>query len=135
MRDDTLVDLHDYLKTSDAEATYQQKLEYVATESTISDILSRLGLAEGSIESITSIVEEINNAIQNLNITTNVPKLVTLTTSQYQALVDADEVDADTYYFTYDGEEEPNDWVFGDKFPVTFANTWTFGGTFPIKLN
>jgi len=135
MRDDTLVDLHDYLKTSDAENTYQRKLEYIVTESTISDILSRLGVAERSIENITSIVEELNTAIRNLNITANIPKLVTLTTSQYQALVDADEIDADTYYFTYEGEEEPSNWVFGDKFPVTFTNTWTFGGTFPITLN
>lgn len=56
--------------------------------------------------------------------------LVTLTTTQYQQLVDAGEVEEDVYYFTY--EEET--WGFGDKFPITLTDNWAFGGTFPVKL-
>lgn len=51
--------------------------------------------------------------------TTNASNMITLTTAQYEALVRADMVDANTYYFTYEGEE----------------TTWTFGGTFPITLS
>ena len=46
----------------------------------------------------------------------NSSNMVTLTESQYEALVANNLVDQDTYYFTYEDD------------------TWTFGGTFPIKL-
>lgn len=150
MRDDTQVDLHEYLTIEDAARTYQTK---AVTESAINSILGRLGIAENDIANITSSVGQISTAITNIqNILNNlpsagdidtteleasirrdIPKLVTLTIQQYQAL--GDNVDPNTYYFTYDGEEEPSNWVFGDRFPVIFTNTWTFGGTFPIKLN
>lgn len=63
-------------------------------------------------------------------------KLVTLTVSQYQSLVDSGMVQSDTYYFTYEGEEQENNhtWTFGDNFPVIFTSNWVFGGTFPVIL-
>lgn len=63
-------------------------------------------------------------------------KLVTLTVSQYQSLVDSGMVQSDTYYFTYEGEEQENNhtWAFGDNFPVIFTSNWVFGGTFPVIL-
>ena len=79
--------------------------------------------------------------------------MITLTESAYQALVEAGEVNPNTYYFTYveEEQEEPssdttwhfgdafpiifNDkWEFGDNFPIILTEQWTFGGTFPIKL-
>lgn len=44
--------------------------------------------------------------------------MMTLTVEQYEYLVSTDAVNENTYYFTYEEEEE----------------TWTFGGTFPITL-
>lgn len=63
-------------------------------------------------------------------------KMVTLSASAYQYLVDNDLVDRNIYYFTYE-EEEPSGetWHFGDHFPIIFKGTWEFGGTFPITLS
>lgn len=47
---------------------------------------------------------------------TGASNMVTLTVEQYEALVRANLVDPNTYYFTYEDD------------------IWTFGGTFPIKL-
>lgn len=58
--------------------------------------------------------------------------MVTLTTQQYQLLVDNNLVDESTYYFTYEGEETTN-WTFGGTFPITF-NEDNGVGTFPITL-
>ena len=63
--------------------------------------------------------------------------MVTLTTEQYQNLVDNGLVNESTYYFTYEGEEETTEWHFGDKFPIILSGettNWTFGGTFPVTL-
>ena len=59
--------------------------------------------------------------------------MVTLTTDQYQALVDSNLVDENTYYFTY----EETTWGFGDQFPIilTEGSTPDSIGTFPITLN
>lgn len=46
--------------------------------------------------------------------------MVTLTTQQYQNLVEIGAVDKDIYYFTYEGEE--NTWGFGDRFPVILTD-------------
>lgn len=64
-------------------------------------------------------------------------KMVTLSASAYQYLVDNDLVDRNTYYFTYEGEDVPegDTWHFGDPFPIIFTETWEFGGTFPITLS
>lgn len=43
--------------------------------------------------------------------------LVTLTTQEYQNLVDSNLVRSDTYYFTYNSDVIK--WVFGGKFPIT----------------
>ncbi len=58
--------------------------------------------------------------------------MITLTTTQYNALVRANAVDQNTYYFTY----EEITWGFGDRFPVTFTDGDTSDslGTFPINL-
>lgn len=61
--------------------------------------------------------------------------MTTLTVAQYQALVDAGQVQSDMYYFTYEGEAETGSWSFGDQFPIILTENWTFGGTFPITLN
>lgn len=62
--------------------------------------------------------------------------MVTLTVEQYQALVDANLVQEDTYYFTYEGEPETTEWHFGDQFPIilTDGSTPDSIGTFPINL-
>lgn len=57
--------------------------------------------------------------------------MVTLTTQQYQALVDNNLIDENTYYFTYEGEETTN-WTFGGTFPITLSGDGV--GTFPITL-
>jgi hypothetical protein len=62
-------------------------------------------------------------------------RMVTLTQGQYRELVDNNLVDRNTYYFTYEGMPESNEWRFGDPFPIIFTETWEFGGTFPITLS
>lgn len=66
----------------------------------------------------------------------NSSNMVTLSEEEYQALVDADEVDLNTYYFTYNAADYPEHttWTFGGTFPITFTEQWAFGGTFPINL-
>lgn len=63
-------------------------------------------------------------------------KMVTLSASAYQYLVENNLVDRNTYYFTYEGEDEPSGdtWHFGDAFPIVLTDNWAFGGTFPITL-
>lgn len=63
-------------------------------------------------------------------------KMVTLSVSAYQYLVDNNLVDRNTYYFTYEGEDIPegDTWHFGDPFPIILTDNWAFGGTFPITL-
>ena len=62
---------------------------------------------------------------------------VMMTTAQYRALVESDQVDNNTYYFTYEGEEEETTtWGFGDQFPITLTEGTTSDsiGEFPINL-
>lgn len=61
-------------------------------------------------------------------------RLVTLTTSAYQLLVDTGNVKENVYYFTYEptGNES---WHFGDNFPIILTGQWTFGEAFPITLS
>lgn len=67
--------------------------------------------------------------------TIGVSRMVTLTTDQYEILVQNNAVQSDTYYFTYEGEPERELWQFGDRFPVIFSdNTWGFGDKFPVIL-
>lgn len=58
--------------------------------------------------------------------------MVTLTTEQYQTLVNRGLIDETTYYFTYEGEVETIDWTFGGTFPVFLAGEEL--GTLPITL-
>lgn len=62
--------------------------------------------------------------------------MITLTVTQYEALVANNLVNENTYYFTYE-EEETTTWGFGDKFPVilTDGSTPDSIGTFPITLS
>jgi len=64
--------------------------------------------------------------------TASASNMITLTTAQYEALVRANMVNENTYYFTY----EETTWGFGDKFPVTLTGGDTSDsiGTFPINL-
>lgn len=98
------------------------------------------------------INQKINELRNELNNQTNTPdpidnpidnschcidKLITLTVQQYRQLVESNQVQEGMYYFTYEGEEEPeqsSSWVFGGTFPITFSGTWTFGDAFPIIL-
>lgn len=45
-------------------------------------------------------------------------KLVTLTTAEYEALVNVNQVEDDTYYFTYEAD---GGWTFGGRFPITLS--------------
>ena len=58
--------------------------------------------------------------------------MVTLTTQEYQNLVDKGLVNEETYYFTYEGEVETN-WTFGGTFPVILSGGIGIG-EFPITL-
>lgn len=58
--------------------------------------------------------------------------MVTLTEARYQWLVGVGAIDPSTYYFTYEGEEETNNWTFGGTFPIIFGESGV--GTFPITL-
>jgi len=58
--------------------------------------------------------------------------MVTLSASQYQVLVNSNLVDSNTYYFTYEDEEETTSWTFGNTFPVILAGDGL--GEFPIAL-
>lgn len=62
--------------------------------------------------------------------------MITLTADQYEYLVRNNLIDSNTYYFTYEGKDEPagETWQFGGTFPITLTDNWTFGGTFPIRL-
>jgi hypothetical protein len=63
--------------------------------------------------------------------------MITLTVAQYEALVASNLVNENTYYFTYEEEEQQTTWGFGDKFPVilTDGSTPDSIGTFPITLS
>lgn len=63
----------------------------------------------------------------------SISNMITLSTDEYAALVAADLVDENTYYFTY----EKTTWGFGDQFPIilTDGSTPDSIGTFPITLN
>ena len=78
--------------------------------------------------------EEMEGILEEYNSRNS--KMVTLSASAYQYLVDNDLVDRNTYYFTYEGENIPegDTWHFGDPFPIILTDNWAFGGTFPITL-
>lgn len=62
-----------------------------------------------------------------------ISNMVTLTTEEYDLLVQNGLVSENTYYFTYEAEP-PTSWGFGDNFPILLTDQWTFGGAFPINL-
>lgn len=72
--------------------------------------------------------------IQGNTISSFGTKMVMLTQEQYQELVNNNQVERNTYYFTYEGEPETEGWHFGDPFPIILTGTWEFGGTFPITF-
>jgi len=81
------------------------------------------------------LVAGVGIEIQGNTISSFGTKMVTLTQAQYQELVDNNQVEHNTYYFTYEGEPETEGWHFGDPFPIILTDTWEFGGTFPITLS
>lgn len=86
---------------------------------------------EPSVSYITR--EQLEQALAQYNRNT----MVTLTTGQYERLVERNLVQPDTYYFTYEGEAETETWGFGDQFPIILTdtnNSWGFGDKFPIVL-
>ena len=78
--------------------------------------------------------EEMEDILEEYNSRNS--KMVTLSASAYQYLVENNLVDRNTYYFTYEGEDEPSGdtWHFGDALPIVLTDNWAFGGTFPITL-
>ena len=56
----------------------------------------------------------------DVNEATQGPTFVTMSKARYDYLVQMNQISGNTYYFTYEDEEE--------------NNNWEFGGTFPIKL-
>ena len=78
--------------------------------------------------------EEMEGILEEYNSRNS--KMVTLSASAYQYLVDNNLVDRNTYYFTYEGEDEPSGdtWHFGDAFTIVLTDNWAFGGKFPITL-
>ena len=84
-----------------------------------------------------SIITSAINDLQNNKVDKS--SMVTLTVQAYENLVSLNMVDENTYYFTYEPEEEPEtptegSWHFGDEFPIILTDNWAFGGTFPITL-
>lgn len=94
----------DYANKAWVEDTFVKKLSVYTPQDGISDGGSEYsgGGSEGGEDSIRPA-----------------SNMVTLTTEQYQSLVNRGLVNKDIYYFTYEGEVETN---------------WTFGGTFPVIL-
>lgn len=160
------INLTDYLKTTDAEDTYQHKGTYltpydiVTIYNTIADEYQKkgdyaqVGYVNQKLEWLQGIIAQkyvlkkdvyaltegnwsedeivpVGDTTED-NPSTN-SRLVTLTTQAYDALVQMDAVDPNTYYFTYEGEETTSNWTFGDTFPVIFHEE-TGIGTFPIVL-
>lgn len=66
--------------------------------------------------------------------------MITLSTGDYELLVQNNNVDPTVYYFTYEGEvTQPvsgDAWTFGGTFPITFTdgNSSNGIGSFPINL-
>jgi hypothetical protein len=78
--------------------------------------------------------------------------MVTLSKNRYNKLVEDDQINPNTYYFTYEGDEgeDVDTWHFGETFPIILSerdndkegwvfpiilkDNWAFGGTFPITL-
>lgn len=80
-----------------------------------------------------ALSSKVDNDVLDLYVQkTSYNQMVTLTTQQYQLLVDNNLVDESTYYFTYEGEET-TDWTFGNTFPVILTEDDCIG-TFPITL-
>ena len=63
-------------------------------------------------------------------------EMVTLSKGKYDRLVENDEINPNTYYFTYEGEEgeEGDTWHFGEPFPIILSDGQNSGWTFPIPL-
>lgn len=55
----------------------------------------------------------------DVNEATNGPSFVTISKSRYDNLVQMNQISGNTYYFTYEDEEENNNWEFGGTFPIT----------------
>lgn len=109
----------------DAKTELQNQINAIATQlnAVIDTYISWYGTQEGGHSGPSHLPVNSSN-------------MVTLSEEEYQALVAADEVDPNTYYFTYNAADYPEHttWTFGDKFPITFTEQWAFGGTFPIIL-
>lgn len=115
------------------------QIESKADSSTVENISS-------SVENISSIVSRLQEEIASttdianraLNMQSDVQsRMVTLSESEYQDMVQNNTVDPTVYYFTYEsGATNTTTWVFGGTFPVTFTdgNSSNGIGTFPINL-
>ena len=144
--DDIYRQFENYLTTEKAEQVYQQKGDFVLRQ----DVANALITLQQVIDQKYVLKVDVQNP-DGTDFSTTTPvdipignsgntssgsssKMVTLTKSQYQELVQNNLVEQDVYYFTYEGESPNTDWHFGDSFPITFTENWEFGGTFPITL-
>lgn len=143
-------DLEEYAKTSDIRTLINNRIleildqlqdndgEYSVREEIINERIDELKALIDDINEkyISWGINENGEGGESNPVPTNNSSMVTLSDEQYQALVAADEVNPNTYYFTYNAADYPEHttWTFGDKFPITFTEQWAFGGTFPITL-
>lgn len=147
-------DLEEYAKTSDIRTLINNRIleildqlqdndgEYSVREEIINERIDELKALIDDINEkyISWGVNEGGSSGQNDpsgNNPYNASNMITLSEEDYQALVESNAVDPNTYYFTYNAADYPseNTWTFGNQFPVIFSEQqWTFGGTFPIIL-
>lgn len=112
----------------------------VTNKSTVDLLTQTVEGIHTTVQSLSSNVNELSTTIDDIQESVNDlstfgssvrNNMVTLSTRAYQLLVDANAVDPDTYYFTYEGDDIQS-WTFGDTFPITFGSE--SAGTFPITL-
>lgn len=125
------IDLSEYLKKSEVQdyIPEQDLSQYVKQESLTQYVKTNDLFQYAKTDSLSRV--SISGSYNDLN---DIP-FITITTEQYQRLVDTNQVKNNVYYFTYEGEPETEGWHFGDGFPITFSgDTWGFGDGFPITL-
>lgn len=146
----------DELRT-DAEDTYQKKgsyalVDYVKNEYQPAGDYALTEYVDKVIERLQEVIDKkyvlkkdvyrpgqtdwsTSEAEDVSDVTVRRHNFITLTQAKYDMLVANGQTSDNTYYFTYEGEEIPETWEFGDSFPIILTGNWTFGGAFPITLS
>lgn len=142
-------DLDGYTKEGDVRTLINNRiLEIInALEENEGDYNIKEEILNERIDELKDLIDEINEKYISWGINEggsgdynptpiNSASMITISDEAYQALVDADEVNPNVYYFTYSAADYPEHttWTFGGTFPITFTEQWAFGGTFPITL-